>query len=316
MPLALGRFSFLPPDASSATRYATSSRTWEPPTHSFFHEEDLEGDPKDEPASRAQATYSLLSVLADAEDRVALRAWCGFGSPSLRSGAWKRVRAVSEDTGTAPWAVLQEVAEGGRKLAGVSDLVDRFRQVRDRVSELRPLRGQELVDALFPAGEPWAEPLRTLADTLADDDCDAAELLDVIRSGIVRPELPVDVDYVRVMSLHKSKGLTADLVLVAGCVQGLIPHLLEEGARATQIAHVEEQRRLFYVAITRTRRTLVLSSVTSLPRKLAYRMRAKVTGGNRSYARAIASAFLAELGPRRPDAIRGTQFLRHTGVDT
>ncbi len=286
------------------------------PSHSFFHEEDLEGDPKDESASQAQATYSLLSVLADAEDRVALRTWCGFGSPSLRSGAWKRARGVSEDTGTQPWAVLQEIAAGGRKLAGVSELVDRFRQLRDRVSELSTIRGQELINALLPAGEPWAEPLRTLADTLAEDDCDAAELLDVIRSGIVRPELPVDVDYVRVMSLHKSKGLTADLVVVAGCIQGLIPHLLEEGATAVQIAHVEEQRRLFYVAITRARRTLVLSSVTSLPRKLAYKMRAKVAGGNRSYARAIASEFLAELGPRRPGAIRGTQFLRQTRVDT
>lgn len=284
------------------------------PALSFFYEEDLEGDPKDESASSAQAAYFLLSLLVDREDRVALRAWCGFGSPSLRSGAWKRVRSVSESTGATPWTVLQEVADGSRKLAGISDLVGRFRQVRDRLSELDALRGRELVDALFPLSEPWAEPLRTLAETLSDNDCDAPELLDGIRSGIVRPELPVDVDYVRVMSLHKSKGLTANLVLVAGCVQGLIPHLLEEGLRAEQLAHLEEQRRLFYVAITRTRCTLVLSSVTSLPRQLAYKMRAKVLGGSRNIVRAIASEFLAELGPRRPIPILGAAFLEKTGA--
>ena len=75
------------------------------------------------------------------------------------------MRSVSETTGATPWTVLQEVADGSRKLAGVSDLVDRFRQVRDRLSELDGLRGQELLDALFPLSEPWALPLRTLAET-------------------------------------------------------------------------------------------------------------------------------------------------------
>ena len=35
-------------------------------------------------------------------------------------------------------------------------------------------------------------------------------------------KIPEKADYVRVMSLHKSKGLTSKVTIVSGCVQGLI----------------------------------------------------------------------------------------------
>jgi superfamily I DNA/RNA helicase len=72
---------------------------------------------------------------------------------------------------------------------------------------------------------------------------------------------------------------------------------------------MEEQRRLFYVAITRTSSILVLSSITRLPRDMAYRMRVRVTGGNRTVAQTIASRFLRELGPERPMAVSGYEIL-------
>ncbi len=73
-----------------------------------------------------------------------------------------------------------------------------------------------MVDALFPAGEAWSEPFRFIASSLDDpDDYGPLRLLDTARVAITQPELPTDVDYVRVMSLHKSKGLTADLGTLA-----------------------------------------------------------------------------------------------------
>ena len=119
------------------------------------------------------------------------------------------------------------------------------------------------------------------------------------------PELPLDVDYVRVMSLHKSKGLTADLVVVAGCIEGLIPTLDPNLPLSERNRQLEEQRRLFYVALTRTRQTLVMSSVKTLPRTLVFKMGATVKGGHRKWAYTVASRFLAELGPTRPTPIRG-----------
>ncbi|GAB4145912.1 MAG: DNA helicase PcrA [Planctomycetota bacterium] len=276
--------------------------------HSFFQEEALEGNPKQLAESGAQQAFTLLTLLANPDDRVALRCWCGFGSNSLLSGAWARLRQHCETSDDSPRAALERLASGDLTIPHTRPLVERFRELQRRLGELAPLRGQALVDSLFPGDRDWTSFIRSLASTIEGDEFDALELRETLRIGITQPELPTDVDYVRVMSLHKSKGLTADLVVVIGCIEGLVP-TLTDGTPAEQAASLEEQRRLFYVAITRTRRVLILSSVTELRRDLAFRMGAQVRGRNRVNAATIASRFLAELGPSRPAAVLGTSIV-------
>jgi ATP-dependent DNA helicase Rep len=59
---------------------------------------------------------------------------------------------------------------------------------------------------------------------------------------------------VRLMTLHAAKGLEFDGVCIVGCDDATLPHegALDEG-------RLEEERRLFYVGITRARRWLALS---------------------------------------------------------
>lgn len=64
---------------------------------------------------------------------------------------------------------------------------------------------------------------------------------------------------VTLMSLHASKGLEFDTVAIVGLEDGLLPH-----ARSiASPAQLEEERRLFFVGITRCRRTLLLTSAAS-----------------------------------------------------
>lgn len=277
--------------------------------HSFFYEEALDGAPKRLDDSAAQQAFTLLTLLAEREDRVALRCWCGFGSTSLRAGAWRRLRKHCEQSGDSPWAALEQMSSGELTLAHTGDLVSRFQDIQTRLAALEQARGQDLLDALFPTTNDWAKPYRSLAARIEGDDYKAADLREHLRVGITQPELPTDVDYVRVMSLHKSKGLTADMVVIVGCVEGLVPTAKRDLSPVEQDRLLEEQRRLFYVAITRTRKILVLSSVVSLPRDLAWRMGAQVHGGTASYARAQASRFLTELGTSRPRTVLGSSVL-------
>ena len=274
--------------------------------HSFFHEQALDN-------VEAQHAFSLLTLLANPEDRVALRCWCGFGGTSLRHPAWGRLRAHCEMSGESPWCALVRLASSDLAIPHTRHLVNRFRELQLRLEELQNTKGQALVRAVFPEGEDWASPIRALAATIEGDEFDAEELQEELRVRITQPELPTDVDYVRVMSLHKSKGLTADLVVVVGCVEGLIP-TLAKGTPAEQAKSLEEQRRLFYVAITRTRQALIISSVTQLPRKLAYSMGAEVRGGNPWHCPTIASRFLDELGPGRPAALVGSDIVKGVAV--
>ncbi|MCR4790885.1 MAG: UvrD-helicase domain-containing protein [Treponemataceae bacterium] len=62
---------------------------------------------------------------------------------------------------------------------------------------------------------------------------------------------------VSIMTIHASKGLEFPIVFIAGCEEGIIPHArsIEEDPK-----NVEEERRLFYVAITRARDKLFISA--------------------------------------------------------
>jgi DNA helicase-2/ATP-dependent DNA helicase PcrA len=107
------------------------------------------------------------------------------------------------------------------------------------------------------------------------------------------------------MSLHKSKGLTSRAVIVASCVEGLITFRKDSAAPAEQEAILREQRRLFYVAITRCTEILMISSFLGLPTKLAYKIGAATSGWGRQTRSTIASRFLSELGPAAPKAVKG-----------
>jgi superfamily I DNA/RNA helicase len=56
---------------------------------------------------------------------------------------------------------------------------------------------------------------------------------------------------VALMTIHASKGLEFPVVFIAGCENGLIPYL-----RDGEATDLEEERRLFYVAMTRAQRHL------------------------------------------------------------
>ena len=67
-----------------------------------------------------------------------------------------------------------------------------------------------------------------------------------------------DKGKVNLMTVHASKGLEFPVVFIAGAEEGLIPHAraVEEGGEQA----IEEERRLFYVAVTRARDRLFISS--------------------------------------------------------
>ena len=135
-------------------------------------------------------------------------------------------------------------------------------------------------------------------------------MVDVIRTAVTQPLMPEEGRFVRVMSLQKSKGLTSKVVLVASCVEGIMPVAKEDEPLAEQAEILKEQRRLFYVAITRPTEVLVLSSFASIPRALARHTGVQTQGrwGNSTRT----SRFIQELGPTLPAMKTGTAWQQGT----
>ncbi len=70
---------------------------------------------------------------------------------------------------------------------------------------------------------------------------------------------PENNDRVTLMTIHASKGLEFENLFVVGLEENLFPSQLSLGSRA----ELEEERRLFYVAVTRAKKKLTLSYATS-----------------------------------------------------
>ncbi len=71
-------------------------------------------------------------------------------------------------------------------------------------------------------------------------------------------EMKEEQKAVRLMTVHAAKGLEFDIVFIAGLEEGLFPHQRMNESRITP-EESEEERRLFYVALTRARKKVFLS---------------------------------------------------------
>ena len=82
---------------------------------------------------------------------------------------------------------------------------------------------------------------------------------------------------VTLMTIHNAKGLEFDTVIITGLEEGLFPH-----SRSDTPETLEEERRLFYVGLTRARRHLILTHAES-----------RAMHGGRDYR--LPSRFLGEI---------------------
>ncbi len=272
---------------------------------SFFFEECI----RKESAKRGLV---FLQLLVTPEDRPALRCWLGLGAADGRAKAYAKLMERCEALDLSPSALLQAMSAGTeKKLVG---LHRRYELLRGELTSAGKLSGQELVDFLFPDGDPDCGDVRAMAVLVAEDAGEPEEILEGLKDAITQPELPGEQDdVVRVMSLHKCKGLTARVVVVAGCVAGGLPTVDRKAPKTEQHLQWEEQRRLFYVAITRTTETLVLSSAAEMPFGEAMQMGLMVRNQPYGNSRLIASPFFSELGPECPDTETGDDWRDEMG---
>ena len=300
---AAGDIMILSPRRRLAYRIRDRIKQQGIPIHSFYNEEALASE-------SAQRSFAILTLLTNPYDRVALRWWLGHGSDNFLSGQYRKLRDHCEKSGQEPKDALEEVLKGDLNLKGITGLIKSFEELYVLEQDYADKDVAELVDILLPEHDDELTTLREVAiHALSDNVTSISELLDSIRNFVTQPEMPKEKDFVRVMSLHKSKGLTCKVAIVVGCIQGLIPYQ-EDGETPEEIeAFLREQRRLFYVAITRCTDNLVLSSVTHMERKFARMIGLVLPPGQSHLGKTITSQFINELGPTRPAPRPGVDWV-------
>jgi DNA helicase-2/ATP-dependent DNA helicase PcrA len=214
------------------------------------------------PRGIGEATLERLRRLA-AERRVPL--WAVLPEAGGRAAAaLERFRRLIEELRAAagtcgPAVLLRQVLERTGYLDWLEQRADSQPADEERAGNVR-----ELLAALDEL-ERQGEPLETFLDRISlVSEADAFD-----------PSIPVTL-----MTLHSAKGLEFDHVFIAGLEEGLLPH----ARSARDPVGLEEERRLFYVGMTRARRTLTLT--------LAARRRSFESG---SFTATSPSRFLAEI---------------------
>ncbi|MGH9687560.1 MAG: ATP-dependent helicase [Candidatus Acidiferrales bacterium] len=139
-----------------------------------------------------------------------------------------------------------------------------------------------------------AENLRELSNAMAE----ATEQGQTLEDLLDHAALVSDSDQyeesatVSLMTLHSAKGLEFDAVFLAGLEEGLLPH----SRSFNTTAEIEEERRLFYVGMTRAKQSLVVS-------RAVYRR----SYGEERLRASIPSRFLAEIPADLIEAAVGSQ---------
>jgi len=163
------------------------------------------------------------------------------------------------------------------KLDTITSIKDKINEVVERIDYLSYLKQYEDIDTANKRVDNIAE----LYSAAVDYEGSVAELslTDFLASTIlVSSPDGDDKSSVKLMTIHASKGLEFDTIFLTGLEEGLFP-----SSQSMDEGNIEEERRLCYVAITRAKRELHLTSV-----------RDRLTYGKRKSS--IESIFLSEMG--------------------
>jgi len=217
-------------------------------------------------------SFSLYSRIAEGRETDSITSLSDF---AVLCRTYRQME-LFEEAFTSHAVPYQRVGEGGFLDAPpVREVLDMFRLFRNPENPWLKMKvGKAGVDNLsvFVAQDERGRDVKTVLEQLAGERISDPAMIQLLEyageygddlEGFFRfLELGSDADLYRdnsesvaLMTIHAAKGLEFEAVFVPGCEEGLIPFTVF-GADERRL---EEERRLFYVAMTRARRYLFLS---------------------------------------------------------
>ena len=241
---------------------------------------------------------AYLKVLANPADEIALLRIINTPARGIGKTTIDRVREYASRRGMSLFDALKKAAEAPSltkapkaKIAVFLELMNSFRGKMD--GEVAVLVEQVFVESglkkslesLGPEGETALENVNELinAATLYDKQAETPALVEYLQQISLFSDVDAfdpDSGAVALMTLHAAKGLEFENVFIVGVEQGLLPH---ERSGFDEGEEFEEERRLFFVGITRAKSNLNIS----------YARHRTIRG---QLLRSIPSPFLFELG--------------------
>ena len=205
-----------------------------------------------------------------------IREFCDMiGQLALKANvedAYTVAKRIADDSGLYMFYKLDTSIEGQSRTANVEELVDsvslfieekKNEYAEDLIAEGQISDGSDLAE--------WDYPVVTLCDYLEN-----ASLLSAVDVSDEESS-----NKIALMTAHSSKGLEFPYVFVAGMEENIFP----SGGFMASESEIEEERRLFYVAMTRAKKVLQISFASTRTR-------------NGKHESNSPSRFIKEINPR------------------
>ncbi|MBI2070472.1 MAG: UvrD-helicase domain-containing protein [Elusimicrobia bacterium] len=258
---------------------------------------------------------AIARLLVNPKDEISFwRALANYPAFSITKDAMSRVQALAQRERCGLWAALELIKNGSREVSRkAAGKIGRFLDVYGALSLLMEKKAP--LAAILEAVANETGYLETLEEERSWNVWELIEsagefqmqnpgvdLLGFLNQTSLLASVSADnnrgskSNAVSLMTIHLAKGLEFEAVFVTGLEEGLFPFKISK----TNPQEMEEERRLFYVAMTRAKDILCLS----------YAKRRLVFG---SEAAGSASRFLFESGllkgqwQSKPDVRRGSR---------
>ena len=218
---------------------------------------------------------SYLKVLVNPDDEVALLRIINTPSRGIGKVTLDRVKSFASDNGISMFDALgrageiSTLAKGAQaKLLVVHNMLFQFQKdasgkaapIAERVFQESGL--EKMLQAEGVEGQNSIENVGELinAASVFDQQSEESNLLDFIQQISLFSDADAydtTTDSVALMTLHAAKGLEFENVFIIGLEEGILPH--ERANFSEEEDELEEERRLFFVGMTRAKSSLYIS---------------------------------------------------------
>ncbi len=217
---------------------------------------------------------AYLRFLLNPDDEQAFRRIVNYPKRGIGESTVEKVITIARQKGITIWEVVRKAKEmiGGRPATALEefsvlissflvnlDKKDAYQLALQVAKDSRILR--ELHEDKTTEGKVRYDNVQELLNSIKGfvdspdrEDKSLAAFLEEI-ALVSTADTETAPDAVTLMTIHMSKGLEFEVVFIAGLEENLFPSSM----MITSRAELEEERRLFYVAVTRAKRKLYLS---------------------------------------------------------
>lgn len=219
---------------------------------------------------------SYLKLAINPQDQASLLRVINYPARGIGGTSLDRLTVLADEKGLSLWDALMRVAdfpELGRARKAFEDFVLMIRTFGIKAKELNAYDCASYIakqsgilkelhqDNDLESLSRWenVQELLNAAKEFTEDKNNDSHALDAFLAEISlftdQDEKHEDPDFVTLMSIHAAKGLEFPSVFVVGLEEELFPNFMSLQSRAD----LEEERRLFYVAVTRAKERLAIS---------------------------------------------------------